>query len=618
MLRYIQGVDLDFREKVSQGRLPHPIKMNASQVQFVDTKIAELLRENCIQEVVSSSKNSFMSNIFLVAKKDRQSWRFIVNLVHLNKFLTPKFFKMEGLKDICRLAEKDSYICVCDIRDSYSHVYVRPRYQSLLSFNWKEKTYKMTSLPNGLKSSPFIFSMIGRQLAGHLRAQGVKLVIYIDDIIIIGKTKHQCKQFRDLVLDTLSKCGFLVNYKKSQLEPSKLAEALGFAINTSDQTIKLTVNKREGLIKTFEQALNKDRLTIKHFARLVGLAVSTFYCFPFGKMYYRDLEKSKLKYLRLNNYKWSKFMPVSETDRENLLWWLRTFYTNKPFHYAITQPTLTVRTDASLTSWGIHVLKHGRTGAPFSSSDSKNNINTLEIMAVKYGLQSFQHVIRNKHFLLQLDNLTGLCDLKRLGTMRNDTRNSLVRDIFNILEQQNSKITVQYIPTDLNLVADAESRNTMTSLSKLLISTTTEWVLDDDTFQILKAKTPQMSYDLFATNISAKYSQFCSRIPTPNCSAVDAFTLDWCKHIHYAFPPFSLLNRCFEYLRSLRVPSIFFVIPWIRTAVWFPVMLDLLVEEPVFLPPNTAKLLRLPFPSPILLHPMHRTLQLCFVHLSGV
>ena len=86
-------------------------------------------------------------------------------------------------------------------------------------------------------------------------------------------------------------------------------------------------------------------------------------------------------------------------------------------------------------------------------------------------------------------------------------------------------------------------------------------------------------------------------MPTPGCSHVDAFTYDWNLIVPYCFPPFSLYLKCFNHIRTARVHKAYFIIPWHPTAVWFPLMLSMLVKDPVFLPKNTGKRLYLPFPK---------------------
>ena len=241
-------------------------------------------------------------------------------------------------------------------------------------------------------------------------------VIYFDDLILIAKTFRQCIRNRDFVIDTLEKCGFIISYKKSVLTPSKTCEVMGFKLNSASQTISLTETKRVSLLKIFKTALTLTTIKIRHMARLIGLAVAMFPCFPHGKMYYRELEHSKLKALKMRRYKWNKTMTISNTDREALKWWYSTFKKNNPHHFDTHPIEGYLETDSSLQGWGYHLLSQNcssvdSTGSCFGHADTHHPINNKELLAIKYGISTYKQFMANKHFVLKSDSVTALHDL---------------------------------------------------------------------------------------------------------------------------------------------------------------------------------------------------------------
>ena len=73
VLRAIEyGINIPLIGTVRQVKLPHPIKMNAIETKFVDDKIASLLAEGCIVQNDGFDPSGFLSNIFLVPKKDNK------------------------------------------------------------------------------------------------------------------------------------------------------------------------------------------------------------------------------------------------------------------------------------------------------------------------------------------------------------------------------------------------------------------------------------------------------------------------------------------------------------------------------------------------------------------
>ena len=65
-------------------------------------------------------------------------------------------------------------------------------------------------------------------------------MIYIDDTLVVAADVEQVIHDRDLVISTLQKCGFTINYKKSHLTLSTVIEFLGFVLDSDKMTITLT------------------------------------------------------------------------------------------------------------------------------------------------------------------------------------------------------------------------------------------------------------------------------------------------------------------------------------------------------------------------------------------
>ena len=100
-----------------------------------------------------------------------------------------------------------------------------------LRSNLKGKFYKYACLPNGVTSSPRIFTKIMKSVLSTLRKLGYNLMNYLDDIFICGDTFTEC---RDAVLATVNlllKLGFSIHPEKSQLIPVQKIEYLGLLID---------------------------------------------------------------------------------------------------------------------------------------------------------------------------------------------------------------------------------------------------------------------------------------------------------------------------------------------------------------------------------------------------
>ena len=606
------GIHIKLSEKVYQDKLPIQIKMSQEEMTFVDNKLCDLLKKRCIVQNDGLLPHGFVSNVFLVAKKDKSKvkdssgFRMICNLKKLNSKVITKHFVMDSIKDVKRLVFKNFWIATCDITDAYLHL--RAPQVHLLQFMWRDNYYSFCTMPQGLSSAPYEFTRICRQIAGYLRGKGVYCVFYIDDVIIIGRSYDHCQRNVALVIDTLTKCGFLINYKKSLLTPGQSVPVLGFLIDSRSESICLTEDKQACLIDIFSKALKKEKVKIREFARWIGLCISIFPAFPHGRMHYRQLEKSKLTALRGNRFRYGKTMRISDTDKKQLRWWLMTVTSNTPHLFRLRPIEHVMTTDSSSVGWGCCLNKIDNAGFRFAESELHHPINSKELLAFFYSLKTFGHKVRNSHLLIKSDSMTALADMHKMGSMCSDFRNRLVRKIYNILHDLDTQVSLTFIPGLENYESDRNSR--------VFTSETSEWSLPQDIFDSLLLLVPDMEMDLFASHLNNKLPMFCSWYPTPGCAATDAFSYDWNSKICFCFPPVSLYLKSFDFVRTRKVKRVYFVVPWHKTAVWFPLMLNLLVGSPHFLPNNTGKRLFLPF-NKNKKHQLSRSIRLAFVHLSG-
>ena len=94
--------------------------------------------------------------------------------------------------------------------------------------------------------------------------------------------------------------------------------------------------------------------------------------------------------------------------------------------------------------------------------------------------------------------------------------------------------------------------------------------------------TPEV--DMFATLSNSHLPRFMSPVPEPRALAVDALSQDWQGRSMHMFPPFPLLNRVMQKLRSTQAAEVILVAPWWPSQSWFQHLLRLSVEHPLVLP----------------------------------
>ena len=588
VLRHIGGISIPFTSSVKQDFPAREIKMNEQERVFARKKIQELLDTGCITELESPREPGWISNIFLRPKKDG-SYRLILNLKPLNKHIEYKKFKMPSIRNVIQMVKRNDFCISIDLREAYGHAAIISAHCPYLQFQFEGKNYMYTVLPNGISVGPRYFVQITKAIASYLRSKGVQIIIYIDDTLLIANSVEKLLKDRDLAIETFEKCGFTINYKKSQLIPVHELEFLGFVLNSTDMSITLTDSKREKLCTGLRKVLQfpNRKLTIKRLAQLIGQMIATLPACDEGFLHYRCLERFKILSLKRHG-SWTAKIKLSHLCLSEMEWWYRTKQQGCPSKSIVpTKFDTPFYSDASKMAWGAVSLGANANG-PFSFKQQSLSINTKELLAIYFGIFSLQDKLRNKNILCFCDNTTAVSTVLKKGS-QHAIRDKITVRLFSLVASLGSSLTATHLAGSLNSTADGLSRKDYTN-ERL------EWSLDALTMQFIRAHlnfTPNI--DLFASHLNFKFKPYCSFKRDPGAMQVDAFTVDWSKWLPFAYPPFSILDRCLAKLDADKVRDLALVAPLWPTAPFFGTMLRHLKARPVLMPPDTAKRMFLPW-----------------------
>lgn len=544
-------------------------------------------------------KNQFISNIFLTPKNDG-SYRMILNLKSLNKYILNKHFKLEDHKTVRRLITKNCFMATIDLKDAYFLVSVHKSFRKYLRFHFQGILYEFNCLPFGLNIAPRVFTKIMKPVLAHLRKLGFLSNVYLDDFLLIGNDFLSCQRNVSKTLDVLGKLGFLINYVKSKLIPKQECTYLGFNYNSKSFCISLPEDKCLRILKLLKQFHTRKHCKIRDFARFIGTSVSCCPAIPYGWLYTKLFEREKYKALVKSNDNFDSVMLLSSRLSEDFMWWkqhIRGENSLKPFRFK-----LEIFSDASSTGWGIF-FKGQRSHGFWSPEEKSHHINYLELLAAFFGLECYAEVFSNSDILCRIDNTTAIACINRMGSTQYPKLNNITRDIWQWCAKRNIFIFASYIKSSDNKEADKESRS---------VNYENKFQLSQDVFTSIVNTFGQPDIDLFASRINKKCRKFVSWFSDPVCSAVDAFTIDWSKLNFYAFPPFSLMLKVLQKISSDKAEGIVVAPYWI-TQPWYPLFTSLLVQEPIFFTPR-KDLLFFPDRSP---HPLCGQITLVAGHLSG-
>ena len=69
ILEWVSGLKIDFQEEPFQERVPHQAQMSVQEYELINQEVEEMWRKGAIH-LIDSKESQFLSNLFLVPKKD--------------------------------------------------------------------------------------------------------------------------------------------------------------------------------------------------------------------------------------------------------------------------------------------------------------------------------------------------------------------------------------------------------------------------------------------------------------------------------------------------------------------------------------------------------------------
>ncbi|CAK1603085.1 unnamed protein product [Parnassius mnemosyne] len=594
ILSWVRGYSIPFDICIPvQNNFSLNNNFSVSELNQLKIEINKLLSIQAI-ETCEPVHNQFCSPIFLV-KKPNGDFRFILNLKELNKFIKMDDFKLEDYRTVTKLINKDDYLATIDIKDAYYMISIRLDHRKYLRFYFNDKLYQFNVLPFGLCTAPYVFTKILKPINAKLRENGLRLVQYLDDYILICSNYNECVEKIQLTLKLFTNLGFIVNINKCSLTPSHQCKFLGLVFNTENMTISITREKRENCLYLINKLNKKQLFSIRFLARVLGTLVSVCPAIKYGMLYTKMLERHKYLSLLKYNDNYEALISLPNHCKQDLRWWAeKVKYSTSPIRKG--NFVLEIHTDASNTGWGASCAGQTASG-PWTEQESELHINTLELKAAFFGLKSFTKGLKNIEILLRIDNTTAIAYINRLGGIQYPHLYDIARQIWQWCEDGNLWIFASYINTKDNVTADFLSRKNIEH---------TEWELGQRYYRKIVQAFGTPDIDLFASRTNAKCKKYVSWHPDPDAINVDAFTLCWSQFFFYAFPPFSLVLKTLEKIILDKAEGIV-IVPYWTTQPWFPVFKKLLVNDSIVFQPSKKLLTLCNYRS---LHPLYKNLSL--------
>ncbi|XP_018496867.1 uncharacterized protein LOC108864903 [Galendromus occidentalis] len=580
ILSTARGYRISFLTTPCQLSRPHPIHFSHEEFDIVDKLVSELLAKGAVVPI-SPDRAKFVCNLFLVAKKGTSKYRPVINLKPLNQYIPDNKFKMEGWAEIKEAVELNCYFARIDLKDAFLSIPMHASSQPYLAFGWSQQTYCWTRLPFGLKTSPRVFTKMLKPVASKLRQQGVVVIVYLDDFLLMADSPARLADHVTTTTDLLTSLGYTVNFEKSALSPSQRVTYLGYEIDSTTMQLSVPPEKREQIKRDIETLLKTPRVSLRTLYRILGKlnALTTivrsirYHCSSLAHIVSATTRRTKdLESLVL----------LSPELRSDLLWW--TTHLDTVASGPIRPPlvALEVTTDSSLHGWGAWCA-HGAAGGEWNERDHLLHISALELKAIFLAVQRLARNYSNTSIAIRTDNTNAMHCINNFGSIRSTTLNALSRQLWSWAFERNVYLRATYLPGVQNELADLLSRTVLDNHS---------YSLRQASFDILNSAHGPFDIDLFADFSNYKVSTYISWVKDPFAFSIDAFLSRWDSWSNlYAFPPFKLIDRTLTHLDLFPICELTLICPLWSTQPFFPRLLQRCIDVPLLLPTGEDLLL---------------------------
>ena len=239
---------------------------------FVNDCIAELVSCGWVRELETAPG---ICSPLSVVQNSVGKMRLVINLRHLNMFLYKQRFKYEDLRVAMLMLKKCGYMLSFDLKSGYHHIDIAVEVNhKYLGFAWRQGYYVFAVLPFELCTTCYLFTKVVRPLVRYWRAQGLRVVLQLDDGLGVASGMEAACAGSELVHSTLDSAGFVAHLSKLVWKPTQCLIWLSFVINLAEGQIQVPDSKIESLLGMLPKAKQSASVRARYLASLLGKIIS--------------------------------------------------------------------------------------------------------------------------------------------------------------------------------------------------------------------------------------------------------------------------------------------------------------------------------------------------------
>uniref|UniRef100_A0A8C7WVL3 Gypsy retrotransposon integrase-like protein 1 n=1 Tax=Oryzias sinensis TaxID=183150 RepID=A0A8C7WVL3_9TELE len=204
-----QGVKHQIRLKDSTPFRERSRRLAPADIDDVRRHIQLLLSAGILKE----SRCPYASPIVVVRKKNG-AVRMCVDYRTLNRRTIPDQYTMPRIDDALDCLTGSKWFSVLDLRSGYYQIEMAEEDKEKTAFICPLGFYQFERMPQGITGAPATFQRLMEKAVGDMHL--LQVIVYLDDIIVFGKTLEEHEYRLLKVLDRLQEVGLKVSLDKCQ------------------------------------------------------------------------------------------------------------------------------------------------------------------------------------------------------------------------------------------------------------------------------------------------------------------------------------------------------------------------------------------------------------------
>ena len=395
--------------------------------------------------------------------------------IAINDFISKDDFKIKylALDDVISSIihrGRHSLLAKLDLEAAFHHIPVRPqdfellgstfyRYNPVTNTYCKEYYYDRV-LQFGARSSPKLFSDFATAAKHIMLTNGATYAEhYLDDYITMGAAgTDECLNNLNTMMDTCSDLGFSLNPNKI-CQPSTVMEYLGIILDTNLLQARISSERLEEVLTELTEWKQRTMATKRQILSLIGKLTFVSRVVRPGRTFVRRMISLASKVPNLHHR-----VSLTHEFQLDVDWWLNylpqwngvSLFPRSHWESSIELHLFTDSSDVAAAGYF-----HGAWFVvPFvyEFRELKDmSINWRELFAVVIAAGTFGPQWRGKRIMFHCDNMC-VVEVVNSGTCRSDRIMDLVRKLFFVCAKYDFELSMCYINTHVNDIADALSR----------------------------------------------------------------------------------------------------------------------------------------------------------------